>query len=47
MKAQEYFNMFMETGIPEMYLMFQQARRMENGNVPDDQGTCASDHSLQ
>jgi hypothetical protein len=47
MKAEEYWNMFMETGAPEMYLLYSSARRMENGNVLDDQGPGDTNHSLQ
>lgn len=47
MKAEEYWNMFMETGAPEMYLLYSSARRMENGNVLDDQGSGDTNHSLQ
>ena len=47
MKAEEYFNLFLETGAPEMYLMYHEARRMENSHVSDNQGSGTSDHSLQ
>ena len=47
MKAEDYLNLFMETGAPEMYLMYSSARRMENGNVLDDQGAGASNNSIQ
>lgn len=38
MNAQDYWNIFLETGAPEMYLMFNQARKMEVGHVSEDQG---------
>lgn len=47
MKAEDYLNLFMETGAPEMYLMYHHVRRLENRNVPDNQGIGASDNSLQ
>lgn len=47
MKAEEYWNMFLETGAPEIYLMYNHARRMENSHVLDDQGSGDTDHSLQ
>ena len=47
MKAEDYLNLFMETGAPEMYLLYSSARRMENGNVLDDQGPGDTNHSLQ
>ena len=38
MNAKDYWMIFLETGAPEMYLMFNQARRMEDENVFDDSG---------
>ena len=38
MKAKDYWTIFMETGAPEMYLLFNQARRMEEENVSNDPG---------
>jgi len=38
MKANDYWNMFLETGAPEMYLLYNNARKMENNHVPDDTG---------
>ena len=47
MNAMDFWSVFMETGAPEMYLMYTKARRMEEGNVPDDPGTCAAGYGLQ
>ena len=47
MNAKDYWNIFLETGAPEMYLLFQQARRMEEGYVPVDQGPGAAGFGLQ
>ena len=38
MKSNDYFSMFMETGAPELYLMYQQTRRLETENVLEDSG---------
>ena len=35
MTAQDYWNLFLETGAPEMYLLFNRARNMEVSNAPD------------
>lgn len=36
MNAQDYWNIFIETGAPEVYLLYNQVRRMEEANVSDD-----------
>lgn len=38
MNAQDYWNIFLETGAPEMYLLFSKERRMEATHVLDDTG---------
>ena len=47
MNAQNYWQIFLETGAPEMYLLYNQARKMEEGHVLDDPGAGAAGHSLQ
>ena len=47
MDAQSYWQLFLETGAPEMYLLFNRARKAEDFNVLDDSGTGASGNSLQ
>ena len=47
MNAAEYWKLFMETGAPEAYMMYTQAKRMETGHVFDDPGIGASGHGLQ
>ena len=47
MNANDYWNIFLETGAPEMYLLFQQARRLEDMHVPDDKGTGSAGIGLQ
>ena len=47
MNAQDYWSVFLETGAPEFYLLFQQARRMEETNVCKDQGTGTASLGLQ
>lgn len=46
MNSQDYWQMFLETGAPELYLLYNNARKMENVHVPDDAGTRTSGHSL-
>lgn len=47
MDTNVFWQMFLETGAPEMYLLYNQAKRMENNHVPDDTGTGATGNSLQ
>lgn len=47
MNASDYWQIFMETGAPEMYLFYHKARKMESGNVLDDSGTGPAGYSLQ
>ena len=47
MNAAEYWKIFMETGAPEAYMMYTQAKRMENTHVFDDQGFGSAGHRLQ
>ena len=47
MNAQNYWKIFLETGAPEMYLLFRQESRLEEDHVLDNQGACAACHGLQ
>ncbi len=47
MKAKDFWQMFLETGAPELYLLYHKAQKMENTNVLECSGTGSSDHSLQ
>lgn len=47
MNAQDYWQVFLETGAPEMYLFYNKARKMEESNVPDCSGPCPEGHSIQ
>lgn len=38
MNAAEYWKMFLETGAPEVYLMYTSALKTEEANVSDHQG---------
>lgn len=42
MNAQDYWNIFLETGAPEMYLLYHNALRMEDTNVLDNTGIGAA-----
>lgn len=47
MESKQIWQLFMETGAPEIYLLYQKARRMEGVHVFEGSGTGASDHTLQ
>ena len=47
MNSLAYWNMFLETGAPEMYLMYKQARKMEDTDVFDRSWAGASGNGLQ
>ena len=47
MDAQNLWQMFLETGAPELYLLYNKARKLEELHVLDNTGTGASGHDLQ
>ena len=47
MNAAEYWNLFIETGAPEMYLMYANALKSEEHHVSDHPGNRPSGHGLQ
>ena len=46
MKANELWQSFLQTGAPEMYLLYSEAKRLEEGNVPEGSRAGASGNSL-
>lgn len=47
MEAYEYWKLFLETGVPEYYLLYHNALKMERTYVPDNSGYCTPGHGLQ
>lgn len=47
MNAAEYWNLFLKTGAPELYLMYASAQKTEGANVSDHQGDCPQSDGLQ
>ena len=47
MTSQDYWQIFLETGAPEMYLLYNKARKTETKYVPDNTGTGSAGYSLQ
>ena len=47
MNAQNYWQLFLDTGAPEMYLLYNKARKAEGIHVFNDSGVGTSGNSLQ
>ena len=47
MKSWLCWQLFLETGSPEAYLMYNEAKRLEQSHVPQYQGPGNSGHTLQ
>lgn len=47
MNAKEYWQLFLETGAPEAYLMYSSKLKSEANHVFDDSGHCPAGHGLQ
>jgi len=47
MLAKDYWQIFLDTGAPEFYLLYNNARKMEKPNVFDDTWLGASDNTIQ
>ena len=47
MGSAELWNLFLETGAPEMYLLYSKALKMEDHHASEDKGTCGSGYGLQ
>jgi len=47
MKAVDYWQLIMETGAPEAYLLYNAAKRMESTYVPNSTGPGDPGHTIQ
>ena len=47
MKSDLCWQLFLQTGSPEAYLMYQEAKRMEQSHVPQHEGPGSSGYALQ
>ncbi len=47
MEKKDYWQLFLATGSPDAYLLYTQAKRMENTHVYDDPGPGAAGNGLQ
>ena len=47
MNAGDYWQMFLETGAPEMYLLYTKAMKSETENVSENKSTGPSGYTVQ
>ena len=47
MNATQLWQTFLDTGAPEVYLLYNQAKRVDNNHVLDSSGIGASGNDLQ
>ena len=47
MNATDFWQLFLETGAPEAYLMYSKQRKTEGNHVFDDSGHCPESNGLQ
>ena len=47
MDANTFWQMFLETGAPEMYLLYNKARKMEDIHVLDHKSVGSQNNSIQ
>jgi hypothetical protein len=47
MDARDYWTIFLETGLPEAYMLYSRAKRMETSNVSNDKSTGPAGNRLQ
>ena len=46
MNSQNFWQMFLETGAPELYLLYNKAKKMEDIHVFNDSGIGVTGHKL-
>ncbi len=46
MNTQQLWQTFLETGAPEVYLLYHHSKKAENSNVPDSTGPGPSGNTL-
>ena len=47
MNAEDYWRLFLDTGAPELYILYQNAQKMEKIHVLENTGAGTQSHSLQ
>ncbi len=47
MNKTDYWQLFLETGAPEVYLLYAKQLKMEENHVPDRPGHCTENNGIQ
>lgn len=47
MNANDYWKLFLETGLPELYMLYSEAKRVEASHVSDNQSVGTAGNRLQ
>ena len=47
MNSRQLWQAFLDTGAPEMYLLYNQAKKQEESHVSNDQGSGVTGYELQ
>lgn len=47
METKDYWQLFIETGAPEMYLLYAKQQKMEASHVFDGTSSCTQSYGLQ
>lgn len=47
MHSQEYWKAFLDSGIPEYYVLYNRAKKLEESHVPQDPGVGVTGIALQ
>ncbi len=47
MEKKDYWQLFLETGAPEWYLLYTREKRLENAHVSDHESAGAAPYGLQ
>ena len=47
MKSRELWQAFLDTGAPDLYVLYSKAREAEENYVFNNSGTCTASHQLQ
>ena len=47
MNSQAFWQVFLDTGAPEMFMLYHKMRKMEDGHVSDNTGVSPAGNTLQ
>lgn len=47
MNSEAFWQLFLDTGAPEMYMLYNKAKKMEDSHVSDNQGAGVAGNTIQ